>query len=161
MVLSEEMVRWFLDHGSDPNSRCDWDITGLTCAIMRASLSTIRLMLRYGGDARKGEVLHISLERTTLHQLAVIDMLISFGVPLNTRMYENDASTWVRLQPYGMGTPLHRAAEVGNANAVALLLRRGASEEILDSMGRTALDLARGKDHHEIVQMIQNRCTLT
>ena len=161
MAQSEELTRWFLDHGSNPNSRCDWDITPLSVAVNKASLSTIRLMLEYGGDTRNGQLLHFAMERKSPDQLAVIDMLISFGAPLDARMFEDDPSSWLENKYFGMGTPLHKAVDRGNADAAAHLLWRGASCEVLDTVGRTALDIARGKDDHEIVEMIERRCTHT
>ena len=158
MTQGEETTRWFLNHGSNPNSRCDRDITPLSVAVDKASLSTIRLMLQYGGDTRNGQLLHFAMERAFPDQLVVIDMLISFGAPLNTRMFEDDPRSWLENKYYGLGTPLHKAVDRGNAAAAAHLLWRGASCEKLDTVGRTALDIARGKDDHEIAEMIGSRC---
>ena len=157
MAQSEELVRWFLNHGSDPDSRCDWDITPLSVAVAKASLSTTRLMLSCGGDPRKGQLLHFAMGRTLLDQLAVIDTLISFGVSLDARMFENDPSSWLENHAFGMGTPLHKAAQLGNADAAAYLLWRGANCGMLDSAGRTAVDIAKEKHHYEIAELIENR----
>lgn len=117
-------------------------------------------MLRFGGDTRKGQLLHYAMDRTSLDQLAVIDMLISFGVPLDARKFGDEPGSWLgKNRALGMGTALHKAAELGNADATAYLLWRGANCGMLDSLGRTALDIAEEQHHHEIADMIEKITT--
>ncbi|KAM3414378.1 hypothetical protein BST61_g11019 [Cercospora zeina] len=154
MTCSIELTRWHLAHGADPNLRCDWDITPLSVCIRNAPLSTVHILLRYGGDTRLGQQLHFALERTSLDQLAVIDMLLSFGANVNARMYEDDGQSWLENQALGMGTVLHKAVELGNEDVVAFLLDHGALCSIQDSVGRTALDIAEEKGFRSIVELI-------
>ena len=118
-------------------------------------------MLEHGGDTRKGQLLHSAVERESPDQLAVIDMLLAFGAPLDARLFENDPRSWAENKYLGMGTALHEAVDRGNANAAAHLLWRGADCEVLDTTGRTALDLAKANGDHEIVEMIERRHTPT
>ncbi|EME80199.1 uncharacterized protein MYCFIDRAFT_177167 [Pseudocercospora fijiensis CIRAD86] len=123
---SIELTRWLIRHGADPNARCAWDITPLSAAICRGSLSTIKLMLQCGGDTRFGQLLHFAVERGSPDQLAIIDMLLAFGLSVNARMFENCRTSWTYNKPYGMGTALHKAAELGKLDVVTYLLERGA-----------------------------------
>lgn len=156
MTCSDELTRWFLDHGADPNVRCDWDITPLSVCIRDAPLSTVFLLLRHAGDVRRGQQLRFAIQRTSLDQLAIIDMLLSFGTNINARMYEDDEPSWLENQAFGMGTALHQAVELGNEDVVAILLGRGALPSIQDSAGRTALDIAKEKDWRGIIELIEN-----
>ena len=49
---------------------------------------------------------------------------------------------------------MHEAARNGQVEAVRLLLDHGANPELKNSLGRTALDLAKEKDHMEVVEVL-------
>lgn len=159
MVLSDELIRWFLDHGADPNVKGDWDITPFSAAVQGGSLSTLHLLLQHGGDTRRGQLLHFAMQRSAPDQLAVIDMLIACGAPINARMFENDPESWLYNRSGGMGTPLHKAAELGNLEVVSYLIERGADCSILDSVGRTALDLAKAEAHDDVTEVLEGMIT--
>lgn len=156
-MRSEEMTKWFLDHGANPNARCDLDITPLSTAVQKASLTTIMLLLKHGGDTRKGQLLHVAIERSQLDQLAIIDMLIAFGAGINDRMFENDPPSWLECRLLVAGTPLHKAAEMGSAATAAHLLAIGADIRAVDSIGRTALDIAQSRGDNEVIQVLEKR----
>lgn len=111
-------------------------------------------MLQCGGDTRFGQLLHFAVERTSPDQLAIIDMLLAFGLPVNARMFENCRVSWAANNPYGMGTALHRAAELGKLEVATYLLDHGADPELPDSVGRLARDIATIKGHVDVVAMI-------
>nr|POE75500.1 hypothetical protein CFP56_53612 [Quercus suber] len=102
-------------------------------------------MVQRGADIRKGQVLHFAVERILPGQLAIIDWLVGSGAPVNSRKYEDDPQSWADNEPFGLGTPLHRAADLENVMVVKLLLHHGADPRILDTAGRTAYDLASNK----------------
>jgi len=54
-------------------------------------------------------------------------------------------------------TPLHRAVKHGHTQAVELLINNNADLEIRDEQGRTPLELAREKDHPEIVRLLETQ----
>lgn len=157
MVCSPEMVRWFLAHGANCNARCDWDRTAVSDAVYNGSLSTIYMMLQHGGDTRKGQLMHCAMKRESIDQLALIDLLIAYGAPVNARMYENDARSWMENSLFGMGTPLHAAAEQGKLALVECLLDHGADTSILDSAERTAFTLAKEGGHDDVANRIETR----
>jgi ankyrin repeat protein len=52
-------------------------------------------------------------------------------------------------------SPLHEAASNGHAAIVRLLLAHGADSAFRNSAGKTALDLARERGHHEVVALLE------
>lgn len=52
-------------------------------------------------------------------------------------------------------TALHAAAFKGNSDAVSFLLERGADLDIQDGSGRTALAIAIGEGHNDVVQVLK------
>jgi ankyrin repeat protein len=80
------MTTWLLGRGADPNARCDIDYTPLSYAVKYADLPTINLLLRHGGDVRKGQLVVNAIYRES-HTLKVVKDLIDRGAPLNSLMY--------------------------------------------------------------------------
>ena len=113
-------------------------MTPLSIALLDGPLNTVLLMLRRGGDVRKGQLLHFAVERQAPDQLAIIDRLLACGAPINARKYESDPFSWMMNRMVGMKTPLHKAVELNLEDVVRLLLNRGADPTIKDSRGRTA-----------------------
>ena len=151
------MTRWLLGHHANLNARCDLDLTPLSSAARKASLTTIRLLLQSGGDTRKGQLLHCALERNQLDQLATIDMLLAYGAVIDARVFENDPASWLTESLLGAGTPLHRAAERGRTVLVAHLLTKGADVRVVESVGRTALDIAKAEGYNEVINVFETR----
>ena len=56
---------------------------------------------------------------------------------------------------FGLGTPLHKAAESGRLNVVKHLVRRGADPLIPDARRQTALELAESNGHSELVEYLR------
>ena len=61
-----------------------------------------------------------------------------------------DAGAQVNARQHGGFTPLHEAAQNGDAELVALLLSRGARRSLTTDKELTAYDLAYEAGHHEI-----------
>jgi ankyrin repeat protein len=142
-VLDDEsLVRWLLDHGADPNARCDWDITPMSRAVSRASLPTIRLLFEHGGSVRHGQLLHFVANRKESDVTGIVDLLLDLGASLHELQYRDDKVSWAENKRLGLGTPLHGAIQLENKDLVFHLLKRGADPMIKDSLGRTAIVLA-------------------
>ncbi|KAJ5319016.1 uncharacterized protein N7506_011720 [Penicillium brevicompactum] len=153
-VKDAEMTRWFLDHGANPNARCEVDCTPLSYAVRNASLSVIELMLSRGGDVQKGQLLQRAVSRD--EQLGdVISLLVDKGAPLNATMYE-DGPTLQRFFPMSLGTALHIATEQGKTDAIRILIRLGADTGVKDANGDTALEWARKWNKTELVELLRD-----
>jgi ankyrin repeat protein len=147
------MVAWLLDHGADPNQQCVIDVTPLSLAVETASISVIQLMLRRGGDARKGQLLHHAIERNS-DNITVLSILIEQGADIDSTIY-NDYPSWALFYFMGLGTALHKAAELGKVDLVHYLINEGANLDIKDSNGRTALERAKISNHCEVIRALE------
>lgn len=56
----------------------------------------------------------------------------------------------------GLGTALHKAAELDRVDAVRFLIRKGADTSIKDANGRTALDCAVMPCNWEIAELLES-----
>ncbi|KAJ5223645.1 hypothetical protein N7468_008187 [Penicillium chermesinum] len=154
-VDDEDMTLWLLDHGADPNKQCSIDLTPLSYAVEQASLSIVKLLLDRGGDVHKGQLLHHAVERQT-DIIEVLGILLERGAPLNSKMYENHYPSWRLYYFMGLGTALHKAAELGKADVVRYLVDQGADVGIKDATNRSAMDWAALNNHQEIVELLQS-----
>ncbi|KAJ5209136.1 hypothetical protein N7449_003515 [Penicillium cf. viridicatum] len=135
-----EMTTWLLDHGADPNRRCNIDFTPLSYAVEHASLSIISLLLNRGGDVTKGQVLHHAISRDS-DAVEVLKLLIAQGAPINGIMYQDHQPSWDMY--FFMGeTPLHKAVFFRKIDVIHYLLGEGADLDVKDARSRTAIQCA-------------------
>ncbi|OIW30516.1 putative hspc200 [Coniochaeta ligniaria NRRL 30616] len=154
-IKDTEMTLWLLEHGADLNKSTYIDLTPMSFAAEYAPPELLRELLNRGGDVRRGEVLQYALDRPA-DVVEVLGMLIDHGAPLNLTMYENHQAS-KNLYPFmGLGTPLHKAAEMGKADVVRFLLERKADRNIRDQKGRTALQCAQTRGHKEVVDILKS-----
>lgn len=148
------MVAWLLDHGADPNQQCVIDLTPFSLAIESAPISIIQLMLSRGGDTRKGQLLHYAIERPS-DSIAVLNLLIVNGADINATMYEDHYPSRALFSFMGLGTALHKAAELGKVDTVRYLVSKGADLSIKNANGRTALACAQKSNQWEVIQALE------
>jgi ankyrin repeat protein len=151
----EEMVKWLIDRGADPNSRCDWDFTPTSNAMYHTSLQTIDYLFQSGADPLYGQLLHHAVLRDKPDALEVVRRIVEKGAPINEVKYENDPKSYYDRVPFGLGTPLHRAAEFGKGPIVVYLLKMGADPMKLDSRGRTPRFWAEKNGFTEVVRALE------
>jgi hypothetical protein len=65
--------------------------------------------------------------------LDVVRRLVEQGAPINEVKYENEPEVFWERKPFGLVTPLHRAAELGELEVVKYLLEQCADPLKLDS----------------------------
>ncbi|KAL8806140.1 MAG: hypothetical protein Q9182_001541 [Xanthomendoza sp. 2 TL-2023] len=149
----EEMLRWFLHHGADPNAEKVLDghkmgETPLSRAMWRASFPTVKLLFDYGGpdSIKYGSLVWYAVSRDLPDRLQVLNYLLEKGAAsdLNMLIFHDRPeparqADWV----VGRGTPLHAAATDGDLDAARLFIAWGADPAIRDSKGRLAIDKAR------------------
>lgn len=154
-VEDEDMTNWLLDHGADPNRQSLIEVTPLSFAVEDASIRVINLMLDRGGDIQKGKLLHRAVCRKS-ENIEVLQLLIDRGAPLNMTMFENDPCSYALYYFMGLGTALHKAAELGKVDVVRYLLSQGADTTVKDANGRTALELAERLKKMEVVEVLKS-----
>ena len=152
------MTTWLLDRGADPNARCDIDYTPLSYAVKYADLPTIDLLLRRGGDVRKGQLVHNAICRES-HTLKVVKDLIERGAPLNSLMYQDHQASW-DMFPFMRESPLHTALALKRDDVIQYLVSKGANVNIKDCKGQTIMQCADEDTRRHIMQEIQSRSGL-
>lgn len=125
-------------------------------AVLRAPIHIIELLLSRGGTVLHGQLIHHAASREGDDRLRVLDLLLSRKAPgLNEIMYHNSPESFDMLKEFGLGTPLHLAAEKGHTDVVQYLLGKGIDTETRDSRGRLALDRALRHEHSEVVELLR------
>ncbi|KGO70384.1 hypothetical protein PITC_014970 [Penicillium italicum] len=145
-----EITTWLLDHGANPNRRCNIDFTPLSYAVEHASLPIVNLLLNRGGDVTKGQVLHHAVARDS-DAVEVLKLLIDQGAPINGIMYQDHQPSWDMY--FFMGeTPLHKAVFLRKIDVIHYLLEEGADPNVKDVRNRTALQCADEDIRSEITE---------
>ncbi|KAK4895285.1 hypothetical protein LTR27_006628 [Elasticomyces elasticus] len=160
-----DLCCWFLAHGADPNAGCVLDMTPLSAAVQYGPLDVINLLFDHGGSIERGELLHYAIWRDLDDRLEIVDLLIRKGAPINMLTYQNRPDCWEQRKFFGLGTPLHDAAAMGDENVVRLLLNEGAdvSTSTRDSLGLLPYQRAERKGHKvvaDLLQSVSNRLSL-
>lgn len=149
----EEMTRWLLDHGADPNAEsvvneAKMGETPLSISMLYTPFDTIKLLFERGGpeSIKYGELLWYAVERRLPDRVEVLEYLLVKGaaVDLNRLQYHDRPgpamqADWV----LGRQTPLHGAAYNGDLDVVKLFVAWGANPTMPDSKGRLVIDIAR------------------
>jgi ankyrin repeat protein len=147
-----KVVEWFLAHGVPVDARHGEDPTALCEACTFSQLETVRLLLDKKADPR----LKIAFWGSALHCIG--GEMPAWG-PQTGRPPKRDATRVQReveiarllieaganveaKDSFGKTTPLHEAAERGQAELAAFLITKGANVNARDQQGRTPLALA-------------------
>ncbi|XP_061106702.1 ankyrin repeat domain-containing protein 53 [Conger conger] len=124
----------------------------LHVAAMHGHLSSLKLLLEFGGEAvdvnascpRGRRPIHVAVsDRSRPHSLACLTYLLEHGALPNVYTEE------------GL-TPLHLAATEGLLQCAAVLVQQGADVSAQDNRGQTALDLARVWGHREVARFLKD-----
>lgn len=102
------------------------------------------------GDTIETNALHMAVRSPRSGRYQVVEYLLNAGADVDAREYEGTERLSTRASS-GLGTALHYAARKGREDLVRLLLERGASTEIRDTLGRTAADVAREAGHDNLI----------
>lgn len=150
------MITWLLDHGANPNSRCNYEFTPALLAMYTAPIETVEYLLQRGADPHYGELLQWAVIRNKPNGLDIVRQLIEKVAPIDEMKYANDPDSYYQRHPFGVGTPLHRAAEDGKVVIVKYLLEMGADPLKLDSKERTPRYWAeKNGNAAEVVQILK------
>ncbi|KAI4100463.1 MAG: hypothetical protein LQ345_007455, partial [Seirophora villosa] len=84
VVKDEALVRWFLEHGADPNIPARvLDNTPLSSAASYAPLHIVKLLFEHGGSADKGNLVCHAADRKDPEAIPVLQYLVDRGAPTN------------------------------------------------------------------------------
>jgi ankyrin repeat protein len=114
-------------------------------AVRQYNLSEVERLLFAEADVNQMD----ALGRTALHYASALELvafveLLLGAVPVNPDPVDNDGFT-----------PLHRAAQRGNAAIIGLLMAAGADPHRPNQAGETPLSLARILGRPDIVQLLE------
>ncbi|MCJ1475725.1 hypothetical protein MMC13_004388 [Lambiella insularis] len=147
------LVRWFLSHGADPNKRGYWGESPLRVACCSSTPEVVDLLLASGASLHHSSALHFAAEDAEHRpqSLTMLSHLLDLGVDVN----ELSDCDYPESRDYGFYTPLHAAVGADFAEAIRLLLKRGADREIRSSVGETPLEKALDIGHEAAVEALR------
>ncbi|KAH8690660.1 ankyrin repeat-containing domain protein [Talaromyces proteolyticus] len=132
LVVDDEIcVRWFLEHGADPNQQNDKGMTPLATAALRPSINILELLIIHGAKLDPQALLN-AISRRGNGGVPVMRYLIDQGIDINapSRQY---------------CSPLHYAVSVAGVDRVQILLDKGADRSIRNILGETPAEMAKSR----------------
>ncbi|PPJ52145.1 hypothetical protein CBER1_10991 [Cercospora berteroae] len=160
------MTTWLLGKGADPNASCDVECTCLSIAVQTAEHEVIDLLLKSGGDVRRGNLIHYALWRRPI-DLDLVYSLAQYGAPCDDVVFQDEKSFQLRGH-FLLGTPLHEVCQ-GNvvvtssrdvATVASILLAHGANPDKRKlqhgrSAGATAREIAGQRGDYNMLQLFE------
>lgn len=124
-----DLARWFLEHGADPNKRCQLrDATPLSYAVGEAPLMVIELLFEYGGSTESGQPPHPASMRKDSDSLTVLKYLCNKSPRVLDRinsLLDEERPEFAMNHRFGLCTPIQYAAQAGSLEAVKFLVEQG------------------------------------
>ncbi|KAI6862166.1 hypothetical protein KC343_g9754 [Hortaea werneckii] len=154
-VHDRDMVRWFLQNGADPDARCNLDLTPLSVAVEVGHFEVVKLMMGESRRIRSGQLLHHAVRREAPDCAQVIEYILGQGADVNEVMYQHEIKSYLQLEAFGLGTPLHEAAKLGKLDVIELLGRYSANPLIEDSLGMMPIQVAEAMNHSDACGLLQ------
>ncbi|KAH8593571.1 ankyrin repeat-containing domain protein [Bisporella sp. PMI_857] len=151
----EELVKWFLEHGTDPNALVGggvWGVTNFMWAARHNSPQILRLMRNYSARPVAG-LLPFAVRRSEA-RLEVLELLLDMGAPIDGREFEHDAKAAQHI--FNQGSALNIICGTKDSDEIVeFLLERGASIDVRDWEEKTALEIARNFGPEKNVRLIE------
>ncbi|EXJ77008.1 hypothetical protein A1O3_10165 [Capronia epimyces CBS 606.96] len=160
-VQEPGLVAWFLSHGADPNAGCQLDLTPLSYAVQYAPFDVIRTLFDHGGSIHTGQLVHCAVRRDQPDTLQVLAYLLNKGASINAVMYQNRPDSYQLQQAFGLGTPLHKAAQRGKLEVPRFLLENGADLNVVDSLGQTVIQRATIFRNPEVADFMRHNASIS
>jgi ankyrin repeat protein len=126
----------------------------LSYVVRYARPSTVKILLDQG-SIDKGQLVHHAIERSQ-ESIEVLQMLVCKGASVNEIQYSEHLDSWNHEHFKGLGTPLHRAVELGKGDVVQYLLQIGADRGIKDTKGRTPWDIATEVGDADLIRILDS-----
>lgn len=136
------------------------DKTPLSAAVQYAPLSIVEMLFANGGNIEQGQLIHSAVSRKLDDRKTMVEYLVRKGASVNAVEYQNRPETYLMREAFGLGTPLHDAAAVGDEDAVRILLSHGARTDIKDSLGFLAAERAERNGHGSVALYLREHASL-
>nr|POE61839.1 isoform er10 of ankyrin-1 [Quercus suber] len=155
--VDRPLMTWSLDNGADPDVPCKIDFTALSIAVQHAPLGIVQLLLAHTKSDRphNGQLLHHAAVRTAESREAVLQLVLQATCAgINDIYYHNHAFSFGMFSFLGLGTALHGVALEGRPDVAAMLVARGADLEIRNTLGQTAVEVAREACNDSVLDVL-------
>lgn len=161
ILKRDDLVRWFVDHGADPNAQSEGGLTPFLRALGHESLSTVKLLHSAGGSSTIGVpfvcspeprdwVLSLKDKAERLRvedsdeRLSVLRYIIDAGANVDAPKWAHNSRGYA--SDVDFGNALNWCLADGKQRLAQELLRRGARTDIptrhIASQEETAVELA-------------------
>ena len=82
-VTDEDLTKWFVTHGADPNAQWGLNETPLSIAVGNAPFKAIKLLFDRSATTEHGQLLHHAVYRWLNDRLEVLSYLLEKGALVN------------------------------------------------------------------------------
>ena len=117
-----------------------------------APLSVMKLLCDHSTSL--DNALQCAAESNTEGRLEVMELLLDHGADIDAVKWKHHHFSYECFEITHLGTALHHAIMGGFKDRVQLLLSRGANIDIKNSLGQTAVDMARIIDRNDILTLL-------
>ncbi|KAF8063397.1 ankyrin repeat-containing domain protein [Lyophyllum atratum] len=149
-LRNPDLLKWVLAQGANPNLHHTGMRSALDLAVINSSAEAAQLLIQHGANVKNTNALKAA---AWYGNLDMITLLLEAGADVNEIP---DYEQMLRSEREdGLGTALHEAAEGGQKEAVELLLERGADPSLKNSVGKTALDIAKEKQQVAVIEVLE------
>ncbi len=161
------MAEALLKAGADANAKFPGGETILMRAARTGNPEIVRLLIEHGADVNaKGDAYGESalVWAAEENHAEAAEVLIAHGADVNARtnLLERSKDRFglegvLTILPHGSWTPLMYAARQGSLDAARTLIERGASLNLTDPDGSTALDIAIINGHYDTAALLTEK----
>lgn len=163
-----EVVKYLLDHGTDPNSLHHENQTAIHWASFNGHLDCVKSLIEAGANpslrdkrwnssayvwAREDNQTHVMDYLKSQNLLDIFDA-VEYGETGHVKQLIQDDPSCVHA-PDGLEIPIRIAAYFGYEEIAQLLLEHGANPDLPSPDGKTALDIAEERGHQYLIPLFK------
>lgn len=162
----ERLLRWFLEHGADPNLHGPKNECALDTASNGLHIGAVELLLRHGAKLERSNALHAvagTRRSADVDCIPMLAYLLDHGAEINALEHKFDPEYFDRIKTHpwrASGTALHRAAFRGKMETVKFLLERGADPKVKNTLGWMASGAVNEYDESGLEELLKHHETL-